>query len=153
MSFHKCKRTTAVILGGMLCMAAAPGMSEPAGVEAIAIQSGETKEGSISSPGAFDTYGFQAQDGDTIIALAGTLSSALDPQLELYAPDGSIVGEPVRGGYSARIHTTLAQCRWRPVQAHAPSVSLPDRPRPGTCGGRPSPRCVAATHPLAYRHP
>ena len=71
------------------------------------IASAETKSDTLTL-GDMDAATFFAQNGDTIVVLAGTLSSALDPQLELYAPDGSIVGEPVRGGYSARIHTTLA---------------------------------------------
>lgn len=55
------------------------------------IASGETKSGSILL-GEIDTFTFSASAGDSItVAMGETTDSLLDPQIDLYAPDGALV--------------------------------------------------------------
>jgi uncharacterized repeat protein (TIGR01451 family) len=76
------------------------------GTASFPIQSGETKKGSITSAGQMDSYIFTANAGDTVTILMGEEGddplNYFAPQVELHAPDGSVV-EALSGDASASI--------------------------------------------------
>ncbi|MEK7677815.1 MAG: hypothetical protein AAB676_18455, partial [Verrucomicrobiota bacterium] len=63
-----------------------------AAAAATSITPGETKTGSITSVGQTDSYTFSANAGDTVTVLMGRSGGSLYyPQVELHAPDGTVV--------------------------------------------------------------
>jgi hypothetical protein len=56
-----------------------------------AISYGQTLTGSLSVAGELDTYTFSASAGDVIVIRMAELTNALEPQLVLYSPGGSVL--------------------------------------------------------------
>ena len=63
----------------------------PTYTHAASINPGETKTRNIVSSGQMDPCSFSANVGDTVTILMGVSTGSLDPQVELHAPDGSVV--------------------------------------------------------------
>ena len=57
--------------------------------DTISVGFGDTVSASISSVGEADTYIFSANAGDTVFVRMSTASAYLDPEVRLYAPNGT----------------------------------------------------------------
>jgi hypothetical protein len=62
-----------------------PGLATP-------LAFGETLQASIASLGEFDTYTFDAIEGDVIVVRMSTTSIYLDPSISIYDPEGTWLG-------------------------------------------------------------
>ena len=77
--------------------------------QCVSINFGDLLEGEISQTGELDLFCFEANAEDVIVIVMSRTGGSFDPVLELYDPDGNLIGaDNDSGGYpNARIDISL----------------------------------------------
>src|SRR6266446_1960221 len=85
---HSCwKHPTAVVWALLVLMSSLSALSQP-----IPLNYGQTTNGTISSTSQFGQYSFSGVSGDRLtIAMSGENGCGLNPEIQLYAPDATLL--------------------------------------------------------------
>ena len=111
------------------------------------INYGDTKNGQINPAGDTDDFTFTGAANQVVLIEQNKNGSSLDSYVELYAPDGSKIGEDDDGGgnYNSRLQRTLSSSGTYRIRAKAYGSStgayslrltlVASQPAPADCGG------------------